>query len=193
MTDHEHAARLRQRERVRSHGAVAVMIVCRCPEIQAADPLRHFTGCPLREPLPEGHPATGSCVRPDPLGAEIAAEADRIEARFSAFTPSALAAEASSMVRTADRCAAQAGDAPTRRRHRVSCAAWALVALRAEARETAALLRCRHCNRREGSSHSTICAVVQFFPHVSMVRLSWCGDHDPENDGESAAKGGGHG
>lgn len=29
---------------------------CRCPVIQAADPLRHFTGCPRREPLPEGHP-----------------------------------------------------------------------------------------------------------------------------------------
>lgn len=29
---------------------------CRCFEIQCADPLRHFRGCPLRKPLPPDHP-----------------------------------------------------------------------------------------------------------------------------------------
>lgn len=34
---------------------------CSCAAIQAADPLRHFSGCPLREPLPDGHPMAGRC------------------------------------------------------------------------------------------------------------------------------------
>lgn len=28
---------------------------CACADIQQSDPLRHFRGCPLREPLPHGH------------------------------------------------------------------------------------------------------------------------------------------
>ncbi len=35
---------------------VAGEAVCSCAEIQRADPLRHFTGCARREPLPAGHP-----------------------------------------------------------------------------------------------------------------------------------------
>lgn len=27
--------------------------MCQCRQIQAADPRRHFKGCPLRKPLPE--------------------------------------------------------------------------------------------------------------------------------------------
>jgi hypothetical protein len=29
---------------------------CSCPEIQRSDPRRHFRGCDLRQPAPEGHP-----------------------------------------------------------------------------------------------------------------------------------------
>lgn len=70
--------------------------------------------------------------KPDPFAVEVAAEADRIEA--GAWS----AEEAGQRIRETERCARVAGDAETRRYHRVRCAAWAMVALRAEARERAA-------------------------------------------------------
>lgn len=108
---------------------------CRCPAIQAADPLRHFTGCPLREPLPEGHPAAGSCVKLDPFAAEIAAEADRIEAEYM---PKGGPLDVGNALAGAGAVVNGLREKGHRHALLARLAAWALVALRAEAREMAA-------------------------------------------------------
>lgn len=50
----------------------AMLAGCICAGIQAADPRRHFQGCPLRKPLPVPYP--------DRRHAEVLAEVERLQA-----------------------------------------------------------------------------------------------------------------